>query len=48
MMIKAYIDKKFAKFSLIWPSSTKATNFEYISSAHNEPEKVVSIWLIEE
>jgi hypothetical protein len=43
-MIKVYLDKIFAKFSLIWPNSTNANGnfFGRLSCARNEPEKVVS------
>jgi hypothetical protein len=42
-MIKAYLDKKFAKFSLICPKRINAKFFWRVPCcAHNELEKVVS------
>jgi hypothetical protein len=47
MTIKAYLEKKFAQFSHIWPISENASFFERVSCARNELEEIVSMRLIE-
>jgi hypothetical protein len=46
--MKAYIDKKFAKFSLICPIRMNAKFFGHISCAYDESAKVFSMLLIVE